>query len=70
MLFRNTNHVTDKLNIPNLPLDWSQLCILSARQCGKMASSTGKAFSVLAFYETKSVVTVKRQFRRRYRRSA
>jgi hypothetical protein len=33
---------------------------------GKMASGPEKAFSVLAFHETKSVVTVQRQFRRKY----
>jgi hypothetical protein len=43
-------------------LDWSQLCILPARQSyirqyGKMASGPEKEFSVLAFHETKSVST-------------
>jgi hypothetical protein len=55
-------------------LDWSQLCILPARQSyirhyGKMASGPEKAFSVLAFHETKSVVTLQRQFQRKYGKS-
>jgi hypothetical protein len=50
------------------------MCILPARQSyirqyRKMASSPEKAFSVLAFHETKSVVMVQRQFRRKYWKS-
>jgi hypothetical protein len=57
-----------------MALDWSQLCILPARQSysrqyGKMASGPEKAFCVLAFHETKPVVTVQRQFRRKYAES-
>jgi hypothetical protein len=43
-----------------------QSCI---RQYGKMASEPEKAFSVLAFHEMKSVVTLQRHFRRKYRKS-
>jgi hypothetical protein len=69
---RITNHVTDQLN--KLALDWNQLCILPARQSyirqyGKMASRPEKAFSALSFHETKSVVTVERQFGRKYGKS-
>jgi hypothetical protein len=51
-----------------MELDWCQLFILPARQSYirqyiKMASGSEKAFSMLAFHETKSVVTVQRQFR-------
>jgi hypothetical protein len=48
--------VTDQLNRFYMALDRSQLCILPARH-GKMAFGLGKAFSVLAFHETKFVVT-------------
>jgi hypothetical protein len=54
-----------------MALDWNQLRILPARQSyirqyGKMASGTEKAFCVLAYHETKTDVTVQRQFRRNY----
>jgi hypothetical protein len=57
----------------NLVLDWSQLCIPPTResyicQYGKV-SGPEKAFSVLVFHETKSAVTVQRQFWQKYRKS-
>jgi hypothetical protein len=69
--FRNTNHVTDQLNKLQYgarlePAVHSSRYI---RQYGKMASGLEKAFSVLAFHETKSVVTMQWQFRRKYGKS-
>jgi hypothetical protein len=59
----------------NLALNWSQLCIVPARQryirqYGKMASRLVKALFELVFHKTKSVVTVQRQFRRKYGKSS
>jgi hypothetical protein len=50
------------------------VCILPAtqsyiRQYGKMEFGQEKAFSALAFHETKSVVTVQSEFRRMYGKS-
>ncbi|KAG8227212.1 hypothetical protein J437_LFUL003418 [Ladona fulva] len=38
-------------------------------QKGKMATGVEKAFCVLAFHETKSIVTVQRQFQGKYRKT-
>jgi hypothetical protein len=51
--------MTDQLERFQFAVDWSQLCVLPARQSyihqyGKMASGQEKVFSVLAFYEMKS----------------
>jgi hypothetical protein len=54
--------VTYQLEMFQFAVDWSQLCVLPARQSyirqyGKMVSGQEKVFSVLAFYEM-NLVTV------------
>jgi hypothetical protein len=59
----NTNRLEDQLRKPATHSAARPSYIL---HCGKMASVPELASCVMAFYVTKSVVTMQRQFRERY----
>jgi len=69
--FRNPNRLKNQLRKLHIVSRMKSAVLSAARpsyilQYGKMASTPELASCVIAFHETKSVVTVQRQFRERY----